>query len=53
MSIYLSQADHLIALEYDIALTKMFFKYSNYTDIFSSDLAIEILKNTSIYEYVI
>ena len=43
----------IAALQGDKALTKIWTKYSNYTDIFLFDLIMELLENTDMNENVI
>ena len=43
----------LTALQWDKALTKILAKYSDYANVFFSDLAIEVLENTRMNEYAI
>ncbi len=51
--IYPSQATQIAALKWDKALTEIPSKYSDYIDIFSSDLTMELLKNTGMNEHAI
>ena len=53
MAIHLSQAAQILALIQDKAPTKVLSKYANYADVFSFDLAIELLENTGINEHAI
>ncbi len=59
MPIYLFMASQVLdnptlaALQWDKAPTKIPTKYSNYADLFSSDLAMELPKNTEINEHAI
>lgn len=53
MKVRLSQALQLATLQWDNTLTKISAKYTNYTDIFSPDLVIDLPKNTGINEYII
>lgn len=52
-SIYSSQIAQIAAFELDKAHTKILTEYSNYADVFSSNLAIELSKNTGINEHAI
>ncbi len=52
-SIYPSQVAQLAALQYDKTFTKIPAENSDYVDVFSSDLAIELPKNTGINKYAI
>ncbi len=52
-SIHHFQAAQIAALQWDKALTKIPAKYSDYADIFSSDLAIKPPKNTGMNEHAI
>ncbi len=51
--IYFSRIAQIAALQWDNALTKILTEYSDYADVFSSDLAIELPENTSINEHTI
>ncbi len=53
MSIYPSRAAHIAALQWDKAFTEVPAKYSDYADIFSTDLAIELPENTNMNKYTI
>ncbi len=60
MPIHLSKASQvqdnpaqIAALQWDKALTKIPAKYSDYADVFSSDLAIELPENTGMNKHVI
>ncbi len=53
-----SSIDHsytaqIAALQWDKALTEIPAKYSDYADVFSSDLAMELSENTGMNEYII
>ena len=48
MAIYLSQKAQISVLIQDKALIKVPYKYADYADVFSFDLAIELPKNTGI-----
>ncbi len=50
-SIYLLQAAQIAALQWDKASTKIPAEYSDYTNIFSLDLAMELPKNTSMKKH--
>lgn len=52
-AIHLSQAYLITAIQQEKAPTKIFLEYSGYTDIFTSDLAIELHENTGINKYAI
>ncbi len=52
-SIRLSRAAQIAALQWDKAPIKIPIKYSDYANIFSSDLAMELSENTGINEYAI
>ena len=43
----------MATLQWDKALTKIPIKYSNYANIFSSDLAMELPENTRMNEHAI
>ena len=49
----LSQAAQIAVLKQDEAATKVPFKYENYADVFSFDLAMELPKNTGINKQAI
>ncbi len=51
--IHPSQAAKITALQWNKDLTKIPVKYSDYADVFSLDLAMELLRNTSMNEYAI
>lgn len=53
MTIYLSRAAQIAILQWDKALTEIPAKYSDYVNVFSSDLAIELSKNIEINEHTI
>ena len=53
LAVHPSQAPLLAALQPDKALTKISSEYADYTDVFSSDLAMELSENTSINEHAI
>lgn len=53
MPIHLSRAVKIAALQWDMILTKILIKYSNYVDTFSIDLAIKLLENISINDHAI
>lgn len=50
-TIHPSRAIQIITLQQDKAPTKVPTKYSNYANVFSSDLAIELPKNSGMYEH--
>ncbi len=52
-SIHLSRAAQIAALQWDKAPTKIPAKYSDYADVFSSDLAMELPENTRMNEHAI
>ncbi len=52
-SIYPSQAAQIAALQWNKALAKIPAKYSDYADVFSSDLAMELPENTRMNEHAI
>ncbi len=51
--IYPSQAAQIAALQWDKAPTEIPAKYSDYADVFSSDLVMELLENTGMNEHAI
>lgn len=51
--VHLFQRSLLAALQLDMTTTKNFSRYVDYADVFSSDLAIELLKNTNMNEHII
>ncbi len=51
--IHLSQAAQIAALQWDKAPTEIPAEYSDYADIFSSELAIELPENTEMNEHAI
>ncbi len=51
--IHPSQAAQITALKWDKAPTKILAKYSDYADIFSSELAMELSENTGMNEHAI
>ncbi len=53
MTIHLSQAAQIPTLQWDKASTKILAKYSDYTDVFSLELAMELAQNTGMNEYTI
>ena len=53
MAIHPSRAAQILALVQDEALTKVSPKYADYADVFSFDLAMELLENTGINEHAI
>ena len=53
MAMYLSKAAQIAALKQDKVSTKVLFKYTDYADIFSFVLAIELPKNTGINKHAI
>ncbi len=52
-TIYPSQAAQIAALQWDKAPTEIPAKYSDYADVFSSDLAMELPENTGMNEHAI
>lgn len=50
---YLSQAAQITVIQCDKAPTKIQVKYLNYVNVFSSNLAIKLPKNTGINAYII
>ncbi len=52
-SIYPSQAVQMAALQWDKVPTKIPAKYSDYVDVFSLDLAMELLENTGMNKHTI
>ena len=52
-AVHPSRAPLLAALQHGKALTEIFLEYSDYADVFSFDLAMELLENTCINEYAI
>ncbi len=52
-TIHPSRAAQIAALQWDKASTKIPTKYSDYADVFSSDLVIKLSKNTRINEHAI
>ncbi len=52
-TIHPSWAAQIAALQWDKALTEISAKYSDYADVFSSDLAIELPENTGLNEHAI
>ncbi len=52
-TIYSSRAAQIAALQWAKAPTEILAKYSDYADVFSSDLAIELPKNTGLNEHAI
>ena len=52
-SIYSSQIAEIAALQWNKAPTEIPVKYSDYADIFSSDLAMELPENTRMNEHII
>ena len=53
MSIYLARKAQIAALQADTAPTKVSAEYSDYIDVFSTDLAIDLFENTGMNEYAI
>ena len=53
MTMHLSEAAQIAALKQDKAPTKVLSKYTNYADIFSFNLAMELPKSTGINEHII
>ncbi len=53
LSIYPFQAAQIAALWWDKAPTEIPAKYSDYTNVFSSDLAMELPENTGMNEHAI
>ena len=53
MIMYPSQVAQIAVLKQDEAPTKVSSKYTDYADIFSFDLAMELPENTNINEYAI
>ncbi len=53
VSIHPSRAAQIAVLQWDKAPTKILAKYSDYADVFSSDLAMELPQNTRMNEYAI
>ena len=53
MTIYPLQIPRIAALEQDEALTKVLLEYADYADVFSFNLAMELLKNTDINKHAI
>ena len=53
LAIHYSWAPLLAALQQDKASTKIPSKYANYTDVFSPNLAMELLVNTGINKHAI
>ncbi len=51
--IYPSRAAQIVTLQWDKAPTEIPSEYSNYADIFSSDLVMELPENTSLNEHAI
>ena len=52
-TVHLSQAAQIVALQWDKTFTKIPIKYSDYANIFSINLAIELLENISKNEHTI
>ncbi len=53
LSIHLSQVAQITALQWDKTPTKNLAEYSDYADVFSSDLALELPENTRMNEHAI
>ncbi len=53
MTIHLFQAAQIAALQWDKTFTKISAEYSDYADVFLSNLAIELLENTGMNKYAI
>ena len=53
IAIHLSRVAQILALIQDEASTKVPNKYEDYADVFSFDLAMELLKNIGINEHII
>ena len=53
MTIHPSRAALIVALKQNEAPTKVSPQYADYVDVFSFDLAMELLKNTGINKYAI
>ena len=53
MIIHPSQEAEIAALKQDKAPTKILFKYTDYADVFSFDLAMELPENTGINKHTI
>lgn len=53
IKVYLSQSFQLATLQKDKALTKIPTKYSDYANVFSFDLVLELSENTRMNEHVI
>lgn len=53
ISVHLLQVAQIAVLQWDKVSTKVPMKYSDDTDVFSTDLAMKLLENTDINKYVI
>lgn len=53
ITIYPSQTAQIVVLQQDKAPTEISAKYQDYTNVFSPDLAMELLENININEYAI